>query len=229
MRKVIFLIGLLFLAGCGGSNNSGGGGGGEPLAPVGVPQEDGSIVRGRAEVQIGASQESAMMNILKTLMPYAYAATGTTTVTYTNAQSVSFTINVANLGATGFTGDILNLGSVSLATLDDNKLKVCNPGGNTKCTQGIIRVYTTGSIAGFANAADNFGAPVYVGTLNPTTAIGLNTAGAVQTQVVTIASNKNRLRINDFPSPTYSVTSDFSNAGAGNYSMNFVVEYVLAP
>lgn len=231
MKKFLLLVALLIVSGCGSNAPQGSSGfsAGEPLPPVGEVLPDDSVIRGRAEVQVDASQDTAFHKVLKMLMPYAYAATGVTTVTYTNAASVSFTINVASLGASGFTGTTLNLGSVALATIDDNSLKVCNPGGNTKCTNAYIRVYTTGSVAGFVQQADLYGAPVYAGTLNPSTAVGLLAAGSVQVQAVAIAGNKNRLRLSDFPTPTYAVTSDFSNAGAGSYSMNFVVEYVLAP
>lgn len=231
MNKLIvtLLLALSLLSGCGSNSSSDGGspGGSSPSAPINTPLDDGGIVRGRAEYQVYASNDYAILRFFKDLLPKAYAATGATTVTYTNAASVSFTINVSNFAATGFTGDTLNLGSVALSTIDDNSLKVCGAGSNQKCTQAVIRVYTTGSVSGFVNTADAYGAPVHAGSLNPGSAVGLNTAGAVQVQVVSIAANKNRLKIADFPTPTYNVTSDFSNAGAGNYNMNFVVEYVL--
>lgn len=198
------------------------------LEPVGVPSADGGVVHGRAIYTVTNVQQTAMIKLFHQLiMPYSYAATGSTTVTYTNAASTNFTINVGSFTAGGFTGEVLSLGSVSLATINDNNLKVCGVGGNTKCTSAVIRVYTTGSIAGFVNTDDAYGAPVFTGTLNPNTALGLNAAGSVPVQTLSIPANKNKVRLSDFPSPTYAVTSDFSNAGAGSYSMTYVVEYVL--
>lgn len=223
MKKLFFLLFVVLMAGCGKDASNEGG----SNFPVGLPKEDGSVVRGRAEVQVGASQSTAMLKLFYKLIPYAYAATGTTTVTYTNAERVNFTINTTLFGASGFTSDTLNLGSISISSIDDNKLKVCGINGNQKCNLAIIRVYTIGTIEGFVNTADQYGVPVYAGSLNPSMPVGLNSNGSVQVQTVNI-SNKNRLRLNDFPTPSYEVKSDFSNAGSGDYSMNFVVEYVLS-
>jgi len=230
MKSVfVLLVALLTLAGCGSEPPQSSNGSAESLPPVGQPLADDSVIRGRAEFQVSASNDTAFHKFIKELLPYAYAATGGYTVTYTNAAAVSFTINVAAFAAAGFSGDILSLGHVDLASLDDNSLKVCGVGGNQKCVKGIIRVYTTGLVSGFVNTDDgSYGAPVYAGSLNPTTAVGLNSAGAAQVQVVNIANNKNRLRLSDFSSPQYNVNADFANAGSGNYSMNFVVEYILS-
>jgi hypothetical protein len=187
--------------------------------------DDGYLVRARAFYDLYSSHDYALIGLL---MLTAYAATGSTNVSYNNAASVSFTINVASFAASGFTGDTLNLGSVALATLSDNHLKICGVGNNQKCTQAIIRVYTTGTIGGFVHSVDSYGLPVYAGTLNPSSPVGLNAAGSVQVQTYTIPGNKNKITLVDFPSPTYNVTSDFSNAGSGLYSMTFVVEYALA-
>ena len=198
------------------------------LPPVGIAADDGSVVHGRAVVVVSNEQQTAMMKLFKNfLMPSAYAANGSSTVTYTNVGSTNFTINVAALTASGFTGNTLNLGSVALATISDNNLKVCGTGGATKCGSAAIRVYTTGSTAGFVNTADGYGAPVYTGSMNPSSQVGLLDAGSVQVQALTIPSNKHTVALADFPTPTYAVTADFSNAGAGSYSMTYVVEYVL--
>lgn len=225
---LVLIIGLF--SGCGSSSSSSGGsGGGSSLPPVGVPLDDDSVIRGQAVYEVQMSNETAMIKLLSSFIPKAYAATGTSTVTYVNAASVSFTINVANFGAQGMTGNTLNLGNVALASLDDNHLKVCGVGGNQKCLKAIIRVYTTGSVSGFVNTDDGtYGAPLYAGTLNPTSPVGLTVSNAVQVQVVNIPSNMNRIKLSDFPTPTYAVTSDFSNAGSGTYSMTFVVEYALS-
>jgi hypothetical protein len=219
----IALIVLFVLTGCGSKSS-----GNTPELPqVNEVLSDGGIIRGQAVYQIESEQELAAIKFLKNIfMSFAYAASGSSTVVYTNAASVNFSIDVSNLGASGFTGNILNLGSINLSNIDDNNLKICGT-GNQKCNQAVIRVYTTGVIAGFVNTADSYGAPLFAGNLNPSTEVGLNIAGAVQTQVISIANNKNRLRMSDFPSPTYGITSNFDNAGAGNYSATVVVEYVL--
>lgn len=175
------------------------------------------VVRGMAIVEIKSDP-----------LAYHTEATGSVNVTYVNAASVNFTINTAAFTAGAITGDTLSLGHVDLATLSDNNLKVCGAGGNQKCLKAIIRVYTTGSTTGFVQTTDLYGAPVFAGTLNPAVPIGLNSAGNVQVQLFNIAANKNKVKLSDFPSPNYVVTSDFSNAGSGSYAMTFVVEYALS-
>lgn len=229
MKNVIILA-FLALTACAGQEQ-----GFQPVAlpPIGNSPIDDSTVRALAFVTIQSSQQTAFHKILNTLslLPTAFASTGTTTVTYSLAPSVTFSINVAGLTGGTFTGNTLNMGSISIATLSDNNLKICNPGGNTKCTQAIMRVYTTGAVAGFVNISDSpqYGAPVYVGTLNPSTAITLNSPGVAVQQVTGMAASKHTVVLSDFPTPTYAVTSDFSNAGTGSYSMGFVLEYALAP
>jgi hypothetical protein len=199
------------------------------LPPVGVTEDDGAVVHGRAMVEVSSNQATILVRLWDMLITQARAATGTTTVTYNNVASTNFSIDVASLGAAGFSGDTLSLGSVSLASLDDNHLKVCNPGGNTKCTKAAIRVYTTGSVAGFVHTVDLYGVDVFAGALNPNTPVGLNAGGSVEVQTYTIPNSKKRLKMIEFPSPTYSISSDFSNGGSGDYSMTLVVEYILLP
>lgn len=226
MKLPIALLLSSCLFGCGSSGTPNGPN--PPKNPVPIDE----VIHGMAIIQVSAQQSDMFSRLMSHFFPVAYAATGTTTVTYTNSPNTTFTLDVSSLAPNftpTFTGSTLNLGNVTVSALSDNNLKVCNPGGNTKCTTATIQVYTTGSVAGFVNTADSYGAPVYTGTLNPTTQIGLNTAGAVAVQTFTIGSTVHRLTLADFPSPTYAVTSDFSNAGAGSYSMTYVVQYALSP
>ena len=200
------------------------------LPQVGTPDDDGAVVKGRAIYTVDNERSTALHRFIYGLArPSAYAASGSTPITYTNAGSTNFAINVANFQPGDYTGSTLSLGSVALSNLNDNSLKVCGTQGNTKCTKAAIRVYTTGSVAGFVNTSDLYGAPVYAGTLNPSQTVGLNAVGSVQVQTLTIPSSKNTVKLSDFPSPTYSVNADFGNAGSGSYAMTFVVEYVLLP
>lgn len=221
----VMAIAASILTGCGKSETSAEQG---PTTISTGMQSDGSVVRGIAVYTITNNQQTALMKVFNLALPTAYAATGTTTVTYVNAASVSFTLNVASFTPNGFTGNTLSLGHVDIASLNDNSLKVCGTAGKTKCTTAIIRVYTIGTIQGFVNTDDGtYGAPVYAGSLNPSTQVGLTSANSVQVEAVSLANTKNKLTLVDFPTPQYTVTSDFSNAGAGSYSMTFVVEYVL--
>jgi hypothetical protein len=198
--------------------------------PIDTTQEDGVVVHGRAIVTVSTEQETTLAKAMGLIFPKAYAANGSVIVNYTNSASTTFTLNNSAFTPGAFTGTTLSLGNIAISALSDNNLKVCGTGSNTKCTGAVIRVYTTGSIAGFVNTADAYGVPVYAGTMSPTTPVGLLAGGSVQVQGLnSISSSKHTVTLADFPSPSYAVTSDFSNAGAGSYSMTYVVEYVLTP
>lgn len=217
MKKQLFLIiALTTLSACGSE-----------LAYInknGKPtQNDGQyVVHGHAEILVNNNGQDLGSMV----------SSGNTTVTYSNAVSTNFTINVSALAPSvtpTFNGDILNLGTVSVASLSDNNLKVCGSGSNQKCNQAIIRVYNTGSIAGFINSAENYSTPVFAGTLNPTNEIGLTAQNSVQVQLHTIPTSQHKIKLAaDFPSASYAITSDFSNAGVGAYTMVLVIEYALS-
>lgn len=228
--KKIMVLAFLALTACGQQQF-------QPVTAVipanGPSTIDDSIVRGVALVTVTTTQVSAFFKFINNLiMPTAIAqSTASTVVTYNNASAVTFTINTTALIAGAFTGNTLSLGSVTVSALKDNNLKLCAPGGNTKCTTAIMRVYTTGSTAGFINTTDTpqYGAPVFASGLNPTTPLIIGSPGTAVQQVTGMASSKHTVQLSDFPTPTYNITSDFSNAGTGSYSTTFVVEYALAP
>lgn len=199
-------------------------------------QEDDSVVRGIAVLTVESEQQTAMNKMIEGfknlfMIPEAKAvSTATTTVTYNNAASVTFTLNAATFTAGTFTGNTLSLGSFTITALRDNNLKVCTPGGTTKCTTAILRVYSTGTVTGFVNTTDGtYGAPIFTSGLNPTTALVLATPGTPIDQINGMATTKHTVNLADFSTPTHTVTSDFTDAGSGNYSVTFVVEYALAP
>jgi len=225
MKPVYMIFATIFLvSACGGSvteapsPNT-------PLEPVGSPTSDGSVVHGRAIITVTNQQPTAMNKLFqKIFIAQAYAQSNSSTVTYTDADTTVFTVNTTSLGATGFTGTTLNLGKIALAAISDNNLEVCGTNGTTQCTTAVVRVYTTGSIAGFVNTAGSYGAPVYSGTTTP---VGLTVANAVVLKSVNLPATKHAVIPTDFPAANYTITSDFSNAGAGSYSMTFVIEYAL--
>ena len=234
MKIISALLLALSLSACApGADSNSGSAVPAPVPPNNLTTVDNSVVRGTAYITITKPESATANKILPSdLLSSMFAtSTGSTTVTYNNAPLVNFTINTAALVAGAMTGNTLSLGSVSISALKDNNLKVCNPGGNSKCTTAIIRVYTTGTIPGFVNTTDtpNYGVPVYASGLNPTTPLILNSPGTAVQQLTGISVNKHVVLLSDFPTPTYNITADFSNAGSGSYSMTFVVEYALAP
>ncbi len=207
------------------------------LTPIGTVGFDNAVVHGRAYLIVNsdgsmeAYDETAYYNkklnmLLALVIPSAIAQSASVPITYTNSASITYSISTAGLlpNPTQDASNILDLGSLSLSTLDDNKLKVCGTGGTTKCTKAFIRFYTTGTMAGFTNASDGYGVPVTSGSQT----IGLGVANAIKVQEITIGSTKNRIVLADFPSPTYPLKADMSNAGAGTYTMTLVMEYALS-
>ena len=225
--KYVLLLVIISLSACAPSNRNYPVPGEEvPLTPIGQIDDTGVVVKGRGIVTVESENISPVTAFFNRLMSAAYAATGTSTVTYNNVGVTTFTLNETGFTPGSFTGDVLSLGNIVLSGLDDNTLKVCGT-GSTKCVTAIIRIYTTGTTAGFVNTANSYGVPVFAGALNPTSQVGLNAAGSVQMQLYTIPANTYRIKTAVFPSPTYAVTSDFSNAGSGSFSSTFVVEYAL--
>lgn len=244
MKKIGSAFALLaVLAACGQYNPH------YNLYPVGGKPtfEDPYLIIDRAEIVITGSSTGKLsyfkvkkMNIIDLIIPKAMAYTGViapsaslSAITYNNpATVVGFTLNIVNLVASGFTGDTLNFGNFAISGLDDNKLKVCPAageanGGSTKCNKAKIRVYSaTGDINGvFQNTTDGYYIPLSVSN----TLVGVGVANAAYVQNYTIANNKNRLRVSDLTGQTsnFPVTMDFTNGGAGNYTANLIVEYVL--
>lgn len=225
MNKALALSVWLMLVGCGQGSESpiaAVSPGGETQAPP--VQVDGSVVRGTAVVEVSSAPALALASVDS-------AATGSAKVTYTNARNVEFQIDASALVPGGMNGETLSLGHVTVTQLKDNDLKVCGAQQNQKCTTAEIRVYTTGAVPGFVNISEipNYGVPLFASGLNATTAVTLGSPGVAVQRVSNMPANKRVVRLSDFANPTYDVTSDFAEAGAGNYEMTFVVEYALKP
>lgn len=227
----MFVLSLLILTACGEGFKAI-----DNLPPVGVPQPDGSIVRSRAVIHVN-NEEPTYAKLWKKfyntlIIPIAYAYTGgnpnaTINITYANAENVSFVIDTTNLG-TGMTesGGVLDIGDFEITSLDDNKLKVCS--APTKCQQAAIRVYTVGPSEGFRNITDgDHFAPVYISGLNPSISVGLTDINSIDIVQRTVPSNDNRLTLDELSQVLFSVSADMANAGAGDYEMDLVIEYVL--
>ena len=215
MKRCVCFVIIIFLCACGSQNS--------PYPQVKdsqiKPQKQPVVIHGKAEFAIHNEPIFLKSN-----------AEALVEITYVNSAATDFSINTNNLAPNSpatLVGETLRLGQVGIASLSDNNLKVCGNDGHTKCNQAIISVYTNGSVAGFINTAGGYGAPVFTGSLNPTQALGLGAENAVVVQTYSIPARQNVLSLSDFPSPRYAVTSDFSNAGAGSYSMNYVVQYAL--
>ncbi len=125
-------------------------------------------------------------------------------------------------------GDI-SFGEFSLNKLRDNKMNVCGNSGTDRCVEAAIRVYTQGTPdSGFWHAADAYGAPITSDTFD----VGLDAANAAIVATFSIPNRKRVVRLKDFTGDNtvpllIPISVNFDDAGAGDYSSEFVVEYVL--
>lgn len=231
MKYILFsLLSLLVLA-CGSEHPTGKVH--KPLNPVGKVDTTNFVPVSRAIVKISNTEEYAYHKVMRSCNPIAiaHAATTTTNVTYTSSGTGQITIDATNLIANEV-DDTLELGSFTVTQLKTNKLKICGVGGDEQCTVAVIRIYTqdlvgfTG-ISGIVNTTDSYGVPVYAGKSNPLDNVGLSSSNAAILQSYTIQASDRRISLSDFPTPTYLLESDFSNAGSGNYEMTLVIELAL--
>ncbi len=203
------------------------------LPPVGEPIVENPmgeiVIKSRGSFDVATSADSFAKRF--SLISNAVAATGSQGVTIVNATAVSFELDKTGFVVPAVSNAVLDFGNLAISKLQDNNLKVCGSNGKTKCTKAFLRIYTTGVAgAGIYNSDDQYGAPLSAqlsGSAVQT--VGLDPAGAVVMQTYTIPSNKKVLRLSDFsPVPRYNVKSDFTDAGAGDYSTTIVVEYGLS-
>lgn len=177
-------------------------------------------VRARATLEVSTDSESAS---LFDLLPAAYAASGNKPITVELGAALTFGMSDTRFSVPAVSNSLLDFGYLDLTALDDNSLKVCGLSGNTKCTQAVIRVYTTGKPGAGMWNPDGYGQPLLANGLTT----GLNVAGAVTVATYTIPNSKHRLTLSDFSVTAYNIASDFTDAGAGSYSTTVVLEYAL--
>jgi hypothetical protein len=230
VTAILLILLMLFFSGCGGGSGGGSSSGGNRISsPPGEPADASSdIVKSRATIILTAGSESVLMRRLNNLFS-AYAAAQTASITITNTPNTTMTINTAGLIAPPISDVNLSFGNIVLSSLQDNNLKLCGAGGTTKCTHAAIRIYTTGTTAGFFNAVDNYAQPVSV-TYNASTSVLGLIGSPIYLQTITIPNNRNTVKLTDFTAirpQVYDISSDFSDAGVGNFSVSIVVEFVL--
>lgn len=151
-------------------------------------------------------------------------------ITVINAPNATMTINTDQFTIPSISNTLLNFGSIAIDALMDNDLRVCGDKGNRKCTQAVIRVYTTGQAGGgLYNSDAGYGIPI---TSSAATGgdveVGFEMQNAAVIQAHAIPNNKHVLKLSDFsPAPVFQIKSDFTEAGAGSFSTTLVIEYGL--
>jgi hypothetical protein len=229
MKNISVLVLCLALVSCGRTTTETGSGATPPSSPVGsLPignQSDGSVIKGRVTVNVGTGTQTHQAHELD-----QNVGDSNNSITYTDGPNVTFTVNTATFLPGVINGTTLSLGDFILTALNDNNLEVCGPNNNAQCTTAVLRVYTTGTLAGFVNTTDPspYGVNVFTSGLNPTIPVVLGEPGVV-TETFTILPTTHQVIFANFPNHQFNVTADFSNAGEGTYQMTYVFEYALLP
>ena len=192
-----------------------------PNRPVPAPAIDDAIVKGRWELEMTSSGENLSFGMLQTTKGSA-----TQTISGVVAANVKFTVVSTNFSTPPATG-LASYGTLNITSLSDNALRVCGAQGNQKCTEGEIRVFTSGSPgAGLWSAVEGYGLPITTGTAT----VGLNATEAASIKKVAILGNTRVLKLSDFAagnSLDIPFNVDFTDAAAGNYSTTLNIEYVV--
>jgi len=190
------------------------------LPNLGTPDAGGAVVKARAILALAPGADGRL------------AVSANQPISVTIAANVTMSLSNQDWALPTFANDLLDFGFLEVTALSDNNVKVCGQNGNQRCGTALFRAYTIGKPgAGVWNAADGYGAPLFAGLTGsiPGT-VGLNAAGAVVLQSMTIAAPKNVVKLSDFTAkPRYGVKADFTEAGAGAYATTLVIEYALAP
>jgi len=166
--------------------------------------------------------DTATIKIDSSALLYAVAPVDTNIV-WTEPTRGTFTVNSGGLTVDDTDPDTLALGALVIDAIRINKLKVCGVGEDTKCTNALIRIYSTGAHEGFINTTDGYGVPF----LADGNVIGLTDSASLSLDSYTIPANDRRLRNNDFTDLSYDLTIDMSNAGVGDYEADLTIELLL--
>lgn len=212
---------VMVLGACsnGVGNSAGGGEGGHTPATQGITN---GVVKVQAVIPVTMDRAGLIRPNARIDNP----------ITIINPSNVKFEIAGNAVTIPTITNGMLDLGKLTIGELFDNDLSVCGANGKTRCTRGYIQMYTTGTPgAGIWNKDGGYGMPMYANQTGATRlVIGLGAANAAVVHEFSLSGVKGVLRLSDLPSPAvYEMKTDFTDAGAGTYSTNLVVEYGLLP
>jgi hypothetical protein len=142
------------------------------------------------------------------------------------AANVRVTVDNSSFGNPANYEGLESFGALEITDLRDNALRVCGAGGNQKCTQAAVRLYTTGTPSdGLYSSTEDYGLPISTGG----NSVGLGTASAAMIATYAIGPNKHVMHLNDFTnaaSLSVPVAVDFTDAAASDYTTTLVLEYV---
>jgi hypothetical protein len=141
------------------------------------------------------------------------------------AEAVKFTVSNSNFTLPPVLESMQSYGKLEITDLYDNKLKVCGPAGNKRCTKAAIRILTRGGGKGFWNAADQYGAPITTGSSTIDLEPNFTLLGSINIPLTQMV-----VKLANFSSGPLSIpiSIDFTDSPSGDYSTTIVVQYLLA-
>jgi hypothetical protein len=227
MKLSIMLIVLSMLVGCGEQLSTTAGSHSNP-----IPNSKDVIIHAVATVDLTSVQSVSGRSAITGATSQATSTIGMSVVN--NNSSImtlgSWTNPIAQTATDSTTK--IDFGNVTIATLFDNNLNVCNSNPSPhKCnTAGFAAFMVTN--AGLVNGTDSsqimpidVSSPITVLTALSTTSPGLFLYS------YTIAGNKNNVKLADFGAAsnyTFDVQGDFSNVGSGTYTGTMTIVFFLA-
>jgi hypothetical protein len=247
--QIAILSSLLVLSACSSGQNGSSGGN---LPPVSGSIGGKTYMKAKAEFDVSSSsQGSAQFQLVKKSFAVAPnclhgSCTDYTDITVTNSGSTQFQLvqSQAQISQNTSNQNLSNIVDLKIGTLFDNNLTSC---GGQKCTSAAIRIYTNDSTgvqgAGLyspligksvpltvsgGSAALSLAAIPYFNSANP------DDGSSLQIDLDPLAADKNvlSLAMADFADAAssgagYTLSADFTQAGAGTYQAHVVVEYDL--
>jgi hypothetical protein len=233
ISKFKYLISALIItcfSGCLSQNN--------PVAPAYVPPVypaipfPSSYVRSSVNFSIVANKTTTdlslnypKINKALSLLSYDEAWASASGISYEVKNSFGSTLSVNTSGfliPAQILPSLTSFGQVSFSSLTETQINSC---GGQRCTTFMVRAYFQNqSSSGLGNLTTNKFAPVFVNNIP----VGLGLENAVLLQKQAIPSSATKLTETDLLIPAvYSVSADFKGLGAGDFSGNLVLEYVL--
>jgi hypothetical protein len=248
--KIIILVPFFLAVGCSqnSSVNSN-----APLPAVTGSSNGQVYMKAKAEFDLSSAPDgSAQFNLVK--KSYAAApnclhgqCTDYTNITVTNSGSTQFQLvqSQSQISQNVTNQNLSNIVDLKIATLFDNNLTSC---GGQKCTAAAIRIYTNDSTGvqgqGLYSSLIGKSVPLTVSGGSSNSALSaipyFSAAGTpddgtnLQIDLDPLATDKNvlSLAMADFADAAsagagYTLSADFTQAGAGTYKAHVVVEYDL--
>jgi hypothetical protein len=223
MNLLKFVILSVFLFSCGGGED---GLGLKKLSPIGSPDMNNFVSVAQVSIKMGKGGKVLQAKASKNFMSAFASLDSSLDISYSFSANGTMLISQASLPNpdSAVLPLYVDFGVIDVTSFDSNNLNVCGASSNQKCTKTVFRAYL--------NDQTGNGKQIKIGS----NVLQLGIANAVNiSEIANIPFNRNRIR--HFPAPQNPFTQnlsdlgdlvlDLSNAGAGDYEAEVVIELAL--